>query len=81
MQLWIIIIFITNLSMSKGNDLNIENVLRKYEHRQERLLEDIHKSKNDYIDTARNNEGHPKSGANTPQFSHTVSRKEINRNL
>lgn len=63
--------------MSRVNDLTIESIIRKYEHRQQLLKHDL-----DAQDTAR-----PKgdlvlcSGVSTPEFSFTIGRAEINRKL
>jgi hypothetical protein len=70
--------------MSKVADLTIEGIIRKYENRQERLISDISRERSDEIDTARNSDEQlhlAKSGLSTPEFSNTVNRKEINRNL
>jgi hypothetical protein len=66
--------------MSRAGDLTIEGIIKKYEHRQQALKEDLKQT--DSIDTARPR-GDPimASGASTPEFSHTVNRKEINRKL
>jgi hypothetical protein len=64
--------------MAKVGDLSVENIIKKYENRQQRLLSDIAKE-SDSQDTARaRGDG---SGASTPEFKGTINRREINKKL
>lgn len=64
----------------KVGDLTIDAIIRKYEHRQNRLLSDIAGEK-EGESTVRAREGAGLSGVSTPEFSNTISRRDISRKL
>jgi hypothetical protein len=66
--------------MAKVGDLSVENIIKKYENRQQRLLSDIAKE-SDSQDTARARGDGLGSGASTPEFKGTINRREINKKL